>query len=355
MQAQQTETGSITRQVAFVLTPEEFAPHREARLRDVRSKAKLKGYRPGTVPMKVVQKLYGKAIDQEASEEAIQKAFAEWGEENEVQPFGTPQVTNLEFDDDGGISFTVEYEVLPEFDLADWKGLSGRKIYHAVTPEEIDKEIEWLRDRNRKEEEVDVIADENHSAVVDFQKLDESGAPLVGEVSRDIPVDMRSDQINDGLKEALLGKKLDETARITLPVGDNDEDVPYEVTIKEVKQIMLPEIDAEFATKITGEEESDVDDLRDTIKQSIEAEYTGRYEQFFRNELIDGLLDKHDFEVPNALVGQVLQGYLDDEKKRFKDKKLPEDFPIAEFIEENYVIAWANFIDEQLGIERVCR
>ena len=334
MDAQLKETSKVRREINFSLSAEEFAPFRDERLADLRKKAKVKGYRPGTAPMNLIRKLYGESVDQEAAEEAMQKAFVGYAKEHEIEPYGTPMATEIEMRDDGGIDFTIAYDILPEFELGEYKGLTARKVYHAVTPEEIDAEIEWLRDRHRKEETVDTIADENHTAVVDFQKLDESGAPLIGEVSRDVPVNLSSDRINDELKNALIGKKLDDTAKIDLPTGENEENIPYEMTIKDIKQVSLPEVDAEFAQKITEDEEADVEDLRDTIKQAIEGQYEGQYARMYRDQLVDKLVDAHDFEVPNALVGRLLNDFLEDQKKEMGVEEIPEDFPIAQFIEE---------------------
>lgn len=334
MDAQHKETSSVRREIAFSLSAEEFAPFREDRLAEIRKKAKIKGYRPGTAPMTLIRKLYGESVSQEASEEAMQKAFVDYAQEHDLQPFGTPMATEISIRDDGGIDFTIAYDVLPEFELGEYRGLKGQKIYHAVTPEEIDAEIEWLRDRHRKEESVDTISDENHTAVVDFQKLDESGSPLIGEVSRDVPVNLSSDRINDDLKQALIGKKLDDTARIRLPTGENEEEIPYEMTIREIRQISLPEVDNEFAAKITEDEEADVEDLRDTIKQAIESQYEAQYTRMFRDQLVDRLVESHDFDVPNSLVGRLLNDFLEDQKKEMGVEEIPQDFPIAEFIED---------------------
>ena len=332
MDAQQKEVSSVQRQIEFRLTAEEFEPYRESRLAEVRKKAKIKGYRPGTAPMNLVKKLYGAAVMEEAVEEAVQKTFVEYAKENEIQPFGNPAVTAMQELDDGGVEFTISYDVLPEVELGEYKGLTAQKIYHAVTTEEIDAELEWLRDQHRTEETVDTIADGEHTAVVDFQKLDESGAPLIGEVSRDVPVDLRSERINPELRNALIGARLDDTVNIKLPTGENETDIPYAMTIKDIKQLILPEVDNEFAAKIVDDEEADVEDLKDTIKQSIEAQYDAQYSRLYRDQLIDKLIDAHDFEVPNTLVGQVLNGFLEDEKKNFEKNELPEDYPINEFI-----------------------
>lgn len=346
MEATLTETGSIQRDVHITLTAEEFAPYKNAAYRKAQQGAKVKGFRPGKVPLSVIQKLYGKELDEGAAEEAIQKTFATYADENHLHPFGTPYVLEVERQKDGGLNFVVRYEVLPEFTLGEYKGLKAKKIFHVVTPEEIDREVEWLRERNRTEETVDTIADENHTAVVDFQKLDDSGAPVIGDVSRDVPVNLRSERINEGLKQALLGKRLDEKVHITLPVGgeDGEKDIPYELTIKDIKHVGLPEVNAEFAAKLTGEEESDVEDLRDMIKQSIEGEYDNQYGRFYRDSLIDQLISAHDLSVPGALVGQIINSYLEDEKRKHPNGELPKNFPYQEF-----------FNDQRESAERVAK
>ncbi len=334
MEATLKETGAIAREVHFTLTAGEFEPFKTELYKKIQKRANLKGFRKGMAPLAMVKKLYGSSVNEEAAEEAVQKSFASYAEEHKLEPFGTPYVSEIRHQEDGGVEFVVQYEILPEIGEVKYKGLQATKLYHVVTPEEIEKEIEWLRERHRTEETVDTIADENHVAVVDFQKLDESGVPIIGEVSKDIPVTLKSEHINPELKEKLIGKRLDDRVRIELPTGEDEGHIPYELTIKDIKQVALPEIDDEFASKITGEEESDVEDLKDTIKQSIEAEYEAQYRQVFRDSLVDQLIELNEVEAPNALVGQILSSYLEDEKKNYKDGKLPEDFPMNRFYAE---------------------
>ena len=334
MEATLKETGSIGREIHFTLTAEEFEPYKTEHYKKIQQRANIKGFRKGTAPLSLVKKLYGTSVNEEAAEEAVQKSFGGYAEEQNIQPFGTPYVSEIKHSEDGGLEFVVQYEILPEVSDVNFKGLKGTKLYHVVTPEEIEKEIEWLRERHRTEETVDTIADENHVAVVDFQKLDESGLPIIGDVSKDIPVTLKSEHINPELKEKLMGKKLDDKVRIELPTGEDEGHIPYELTINDIKLVMLPEVNEEFASKITGEEGSDVEDMKDMIKQSIEAEYEGQYGRFFRDTLVDKLIDAHNVEAPNALVGQILTSYLDDEKRNFKDGKLPEDFPMNQFYAE---------------------
>lgn len=360
MEATHTETGSIEREIHIILSAEDYAPHKKKALQKVQANASIKGFRKGKAPLSLIEKLHGQQIHESASEEAVQAAFASYAQENNLQPFGTPYVTEVNQSEEGGLDFKIRYEILPEFELGDYKGLKARKLYHAVTPEEIDKEIEWLRERHRSEETVDTVADENHTAVVDFQKLDESGTPVIGDVSKDVPVNLRSEKLNPSLKEALLGKRLDEKVRISLPVGgdEGEVDVPYELTIKDVKHVALPELDDEFASKVTGEEGSDVQDLRDTVKQAIEAEYEGQYQRMYRDQLIDALIEKHEFDVPGALVGQIINSYIEEEKKRYKDGKLPENFPYQQFYNERRetaerVAQWLLLRDKILEAEGI--
>ena len=358
MEAIFSETGPIQRQLVVTLTPEEFRPFTESRLADIQKKASIKGFRQGKAPMPVIRKMYGKAIDEEAVEEAIQKTFADYAEKNDLHPFGMPMVVDMKPLDDGGLEYTIRYEVLPQFELGEYKGLKGRKVYHVVTPEELDQQIEWLRERHKIEEVVDSIGDESHTLVADFQKLDESGLPLIGQGSTNIPINMASDRINEELKTALLGKRLDDKVRISLPTGENEEEIPYEVTIKEIKQTILPELDETFARKITGEEDSDVEDMRDVVKQSIEAEYEQNFARLYRDELIDKLISAHDFEVPQALTIQILNSYIEDAKQQFQNKELPENFPMREFLdsrrpEAERIARWLLLRDKIVEVEAI--
>ncbi len=358
MEAQLKETSNIKRELEITLSKEEFDPYRDQVYKEARKKIQLKGFRKGMVPMNVIKKMYGPSLESDAVEAAVQETFEKEARARDLRPIGVPAVSKMDATDEGGLQFSVVYEILPDFELGDYKGLKARKIYHAVTPEEVERELQGLRERQRKEETVAEIADDEHLATVDLQKLDEEGNPIIGEGQKDFKIYLKREGLNPELKEKLLNKKLDEQFRIELPTGEDESMIPYEVTIKDIKQIVLPELDDEFAAKITGDEENTIDDLKDMIKQSIEAEYETRYSRNFRDELVNQLVEAHEIEAPDSLIMEALAQFLEDWKQQQQIKDLPPNFDKKQFFDEmrptaERTVKWALIRDKIIIAEEL--
>jgi trigger factor len=156
----------------------------------------------------------------------------------------------------------------------------------------------------------------------------------------------------------LLNTRAGDTFRVDLPTGEGETMITYQVTVRTVQKAVLPELDDVFARQITGEEESTVQDVIDLVKQTIEADYDRRYSNSFRDELLSHLLERHQLEVPQELVKQVLQSFLEDMKQGAK-KELPKNFDQNKFVTEMLPVAertakWAlirNRIIEQEDLQ----
>jgi trigger factor len=112
----------------------------------------------------------------------------------------------------------------------------------------------------------------------------------------------------------------------------------YEITVRKVERAVLPEVDDEFARKITGDEDSTPQDVIDVVKQAIESEFERRYQQSFRDELIGNLVQAHPFEVPEFFIQQAFESFEEDMKRGAK-KELPPGFDRVKFQEEMRPVA----------------
>lgn len=347
------QTSDIKHELDVALTSEELAPYLDAAYREAQKNVSLKGFRKGKVPVQMIKKMYGPALEQEAHDEAIQKEFAKCADKLELRPIGQPMITRLDRTEDGGLSFTVAYEVMPEFQLGEYKGLPAQRIYHITSEEEIQNGLRRFQEGQASLEDAESIADENHSAVLDFVRL-ENGEHLEEGAMRDVPIYLRRDDVNQDLKASLLNTKLNDTFTVDLPTGEDETMNTYEVNVKRISRVVIPELDDQFAAKILGEGNT-MTELNDYVRYSIESDYEQRYSSMFRDELIGKLVEKHEFQVPDAFVGEVLRSFIEDMKKG-KNKQLPEDFDQQKFVLENREIAertakWALIRDAIIAHE----
>lgn len=250
MESTVLESSGVRREIEFSLTKVEYDVHFNRVLREAQKEAQLKGFRKGMVPMNLVKQLYGKQLESEAVEEAAQETFREYAQQTDPKIVGMPAVTELRRTDDGGLYVKIAYEVYPEFELGQYKGLKAQRIFHTVTEEEIDQEIESLRERLSTLEPAESADDDDHVVTVDIQKLAD-GLPVIGEVTRDLRIFLKHENVNAELRRLLRGTRVGDTFRIDLPTGDGGEtNIPYEVTVKEINRAVLPDADNTFAMKV---------------------------------------------------------------------------------------------------------
>jgi trigger factor len=188
-----------------------------------------------------------------------------------------------------------------------------------------------------------------------MQRLDAAtGTPIVGEKEEDISFFVDDETLKEALREGLIGKKAEERFRVELPVeeGEEGEDSPanllvlpsgettgtrtnpYQVFVKEVKQRELPEMDEEFIREMTGDDAEDEAGLRAFIKSQIERSQNRESRELLDSELMNLMMDLHDFPVPSAATELFLNSFVEDLRQRH-GQDLPDNFDLRSFREAN--------------------
>lgn len=348
---------SSTRQAIDInLTREEFEPYVEDLTKRAQKKANIKGFRPGHVPKSLVKKYYGEELEEDAVEQAIQKVFVQILKENEnLRPFSQPMLTRADVTGEGAVEATIVYDVLPEFELGQYKGLRAQRVYHVVSDEEIGFELDRLRERGMTTEEAEQATDEGHIVTIDLYRV-EDNVVLFDNPIRDVEVYLRRGEVNKDLKELLLNTKINDTFRISLPTGEDEAMTLYQVTVKKIDRANLPQLDDAFASALMDDVSATLDTLKDAIRDSILFEYTQRYSRSFRDDIVGQIVSAHQFDVPESLVHSVLDSFLDDLRNRYKDQKLPYNFDQKKFHDEMHPLAentarWALIRDRIVQAE----
>lgn len=318
------ESTGVRRVVDISLSKDEAEEYLGKVFKQAQQSIQLKGFRKGHVPVQMIRKMYGRQLEAEAFEEAAQQEFSRHVQEKDVNPIGTPVVTKMERTEDGGLSLQIVYEVMPEFELGEYKGIPIRRIIHVPTEEEIDQEIERVRENLAATEPAERAADSGHIVTIDLQKLND-GVPVVGEGATDLKVPLSRTNINPALRESLLNSKPGDTFNVDLPTGEDQSIIPYKVIIKEVERTILPDLDNDFAAKITDDPTATMETVRKMAAAGIASEYDSRYGSIFRDELIAKLMEQYTFDVPEAMIKIMLDSFVEDLKKGQK-KELPPNF-----------------------------
>ncbi len=290
---------------------------REGIVRNLRSKARVPGFRPGKAPAAAVRARFADEIRDELQEHLTSLL---WGEvfdgESGIEPITNPQIRELSFAQDGGFSFTAELEVRPRYELPELGGLSLPEISLEVSDTEIDEELEKVR----QEQAVWEPAEDDEAADGMLAEVD-----LKGEVEGGVDEPYTEDGANliigsasvpPEINEALQGAKIGDecTASRALPDDLEDKDkagknVTYTLSVKGLKRKVLPDIDDDLATTIGLE---NLEELRQRVQDVLQQQKRGERRNAWRRFVLDHLESAIDrAELPSSLVQSTLKEQLD--------------------------------------------
>ncbi len=343
------DKSNVDKVLTISASREDLNPRFEKAFREYRKKINMPGFRPGQVPVSIVKKRFGKEIESEEINNFIQEVFKE-----EVvpkfSPVGEPRFEDMKWND-GELEVKLEIGVKPEFELKDIASFKIDKMVHDVTDDEVEEELKHSLERGGTWKETETKIDEISRVTVDAVPIDKDGNPGNEDQDTDKELDMSDDE-NKEFLEALKGAKKGDEVKVTL--GDGDDAESFQLTVKKVTKLELPELDEEFVKEATKGEVTSVDDYRSRIKSQIQNYYDQVSSDMLKQEIMDQLIEAHsDIQVPAVLLKRFQDAYVDRMKQQQQGQPMPEDFNEEAYRESikddaEREARWA-FIIEELG------
>jgi trigger factor len=324
----------VEHQIEIVLSAEDLKPHFDAAYAEQARKIEMKGYRRGHVPMAIIRKRFGPAIEAEAIEKIANDSFQKALEERDIKPFAQPVMEDMDYQPGGALTVKIRYETMPEITLGDYAGIQLERLTHETTGEEVEEELRHLLNRHRSFEDAEKADEEGYLVTCDIQLLDAEGAPIEGKKNENVRIDLGDEHVNRDLKAELLNMRAGEEKDVELPfeTKDGEEEVDRaHITVHTIERIILPELDDAFAAKATNGQIATVDALRDDIRSQLVAFWKNRYEDKLQNDLVTEILQRHPFAIPPTITDSVLDDFVKQVKNRSQDKELPPSFDEKEY------------------------
>ena len=299
----------IERRVKAMVPIASFQSEITQKFQQILKTARFKGYRPGKVPMKIVEQQHGGDVRGEVYSKAIESKFGEIVQTNNLRVAGMPDIQHEPLDKvNSDFEFTATFEIFPEFKLTDIKKQKLTKYETAITPADVKKTIDVIAKQRAVYAKVDRAAKMDDKVMALMQSAIDG---KVAESSGTEPIEFVLGDVNrvKGFDSALIGLKGGETKGFTIKYPKTHEpkelagkDVEYVVTIKEVQAPSLPKIDEDFA-KSLGVADGDLKKMNEEIKQSLEQEVERRIKANLKQQVFTSLVESHTFDLPKALVG----------------------------------------------------
>ncbi|MFZ5457431.1 MAG: trigger factor [Pseudomonadota bacterium] len=295
---------------------------------------KMPGFRPGKVPMKIVEQQYSAQARSEAFTEAVQQAFGAAVREQNLRVAGFPKIEPAESTEPGKVFFSATFEVYPEIVAADLSGKTLERSVLTVGDAEVKKTLEVLRKQRVSYVAADKAAAKDDRIVMDFRGTRE-GEAFDGGTAEDFPVVLGAGALLPEFETNVEGLKAGDskTFSLTFPEDYQAKDlagttVQFEVKIKSVEAPVLPELSADFA-KSLGVPSGDVEQLKADVKSNLEREVKKRLQARVKNEVMNLLLETHEFDVPSALVEQESQRMAEEARANLASRGMNvKDIPV---------------------------
>ncbi|RBP09079.1 trigger factor [Roseiarcus fermentans] len=321
MQVTETLSQGLKREYDIFLPASDLAAKLNSQLAEMRSKAQIKGFRPGKVPLEHLRRIYGKSVMADVVQTAINTANKQIVDDNKLRLAREPRV-NLPEDQStieaalearGDLSFKIALEVLPTFEIGDFSELELERLTADVEDSEIATAIDRLADGRRTfaDRGEGAKAENGDRVTIDFDgKID--GVAFEGGDGRDIPVLIGSNTFIPGFEEQLVGAAAGERRVITATFPEAyaapalaGKTAEFDVTVKTVEAPEALEIDDAFAAGLGMES---LDKLKEFVRDRMAADYAKFSRDKIKRQLLDKLDTLYTFELPEGLVNQEFDG-----------------------------------------------
>jgi trigger factor len=341
MQVSVEKGEGLEHRMTVELPAEEINKEVEKRLKDIARKARMDGFRPGKVPLKVLRTRYGLHLQQEVFGEMIQSSLSRAVADAKLRPAGPPRVEPVldQAQDAARFAYTAVFEVLPEIELAPLSGYTVQTLVASVEEADMDEMIERLRKQRQTWNEVQRPARDGDRLIVSFVgKVD--GEAFVGGSADDRPLVLGSGAMIGGFEAGLVGASAGESRVLDLTFPDDyrvealaGKPATFEVEIKSVSEAVVPEVDAEFA-KSFGVDDGDLERFRADIRKNMERELSQRVRAATKSQVMDVLLEAHPLDLPQALVDEEVETLRKQTRQNMGGSAGNRDLPASLFDEQ---------------------
>jgi trigger factor len=338
MQVSLTATGGLERRLEVAVPAERVQGAVDQRLKEISRTARLKGFRPGKVPLTVVKQQFGSQVHAEVVSDLLRSTFSEAMTQQKLTPAAGPRIEPLAMAPGAELRYAAVFEVLPDIQPKSPETLTIERPVASVTDEDVAAMVDSMRRQRPNFTEVEREAGDTDRATVDFEgRVD--GVAFEGGSGQDVAFVIGSGRLLPDFEAATRGMKTGETRVVPVhfPADYGSKELAgktaeFTITLKKLEAQSLPEIDEEFC-KAFGVAEGGVEKLREDVRASMERELDGAVRQRVRTQVLDSLYRENPLELPRALVDEQVQELQAEMLRRSGTKQVTE-LPPREPFEE---------------------
>ncbi len=308
----------------------------DRKLSELQRETELKGFRKGKVPMDMIIKTFGEKVRFEAAEDILKETYPQAIQQKELKVASYPNVTAMDYNDNGELVYTATVEVFPEIDNIKVDGLKLPDNKAEVSDDDVNEVVEMMQKNFSEVRDVDRPVNNTDIVVLDIEKLEDKNNVIPQEKFENSEVDLSNKMTIQEFQDELPGLKKGDEKEISVKYADDYQDkkfagaeLKYKCVVKQVKERVLEELTDAFAKK-TGQGETMLE-LKLKVRENIQLQKEDEKNRERKTLIVDHICKKNEVPVPKALVEDYLKNVVEDIKNKYKDQKIDE-----EEIKKNY-------------------
>ncbi len=359
------KTATNTVEVEFKATAEEFEAAVQATYLKQRKNITVPGFRKGKAPRKMIETQYGEGVFyQDAVNDMYQKTVSDVIDELKLEVVDMPNIEVVDVSKDNGVSFKATFTTKPEAQIADYKGIKVTKTVKNVTDEDVDAELNRLRERDARIIDVtDRALEKGDTAVFDFEGFVD-GEAFEGGKAEKFNLEIGSGQFIPGFEDGMIGKNIGEEfdVNVTFPEDYNAENLKgkpavFKCKIHEIKAKEYSDLDDEFAKDVS--EFDTLDELKADIKTKLQERATEAATNKLDADLTEAVIAKLEAEIPAAMIDHRVDDLVRDweYRNRYQGITVQDYLKFANItidqFKENFKEAAENQVKLRLALEKI--
>jgi trigger factor len=329
LQVAVNEDGPVRRRIEIVVPAERVRDETERAYKRLAARVQIPGFRRGKVPRKVLEERYADDVRSDVVRHLVERTCGEAVRERAIPVVASPEVVDHGLSDDGSLRYVALVEVRPTFELGEYRGLEMVRKIEKVDEAQVDAMVARLRDRTAvletEEDRVNVAAGD----VVEFDMAATSeGRPIEKASGTGIKMEVGAGRFPDEFERQMIGvtRGIETPIAVPFPADHADAElagklVRFAVTVRSIKNKILPTVDDDFVKDLGWEGCETVDQLREKVRADLETHAREAADRRLRGELLGRLVESHPFEVPESLVNRQMGATLRD----MGVSEIPED------------------------------
>jgi trigger factor len=308
------EISQVKRRIDVEIDAGEVTTKLDQAYRELSKKAKVKGFRPGKVPRRILEQYYSQQVLSDVKSDLIEKSFSQVLEKSNLYPLGKPSLEDGVMKQGESFKYTIVMEVKPNFELKDYRGISVEKEIVNVSEDDVDKKLEEIREAHANLNPITTdreIRDGDY-VIIDFEAFSNK-EPLKDLNGQDILIQVGSGNFYPEIESGLLGLRKGSGREIAATFKEDFQDnrlagkaVVFSVHIKDIKEKELPKLNNNFAKSLGGDIKS-LAGLRKRVKQDIILQEERRVDRELKKRLLKKIADFVEFELPQAAVEEEIE------------------------------------------------